>query len=243
MTAAAVTVSHAALRYGPITALDQVSLSVTEGQKVALVGPSGAGKSSLLDVISRRVVLTTGNVRVFDQDVTALTGRAERALRGRVGIVAQGLDLALPLRVIHNVNAGRLGRWSTARAAWSLVRPSTDHAVRGALAQVGLAHRILARTDELSGGERQRVAIARVMLQDPELVLADEPTASVDPKLADEMMALLCRGGRTLIVSAHDPHLARRHVDRVVGMRNGQIVLDEASSNVTDTQLADFYDE
>lgn len=242
MTVAAVELAAASLRYGSIPALVDVTLDIDEGRKVALIGRSGSGKSSLLAAIVGRVELTGGAVRLFDHDVAGLRGRTGRAIRRRVGFVSQSLDMALPLRVVHNVNAGRLGHQSSAAALWSLLRPGAAPAARDALVKVGLADRLFARTDELSGGEQQRVAIARVLVQQPDLVLADEPTSSVDPRLADDMMALLCAGGHTLVVSVHDPALARRHVDRIIGLRAGEIVLDRDASTVSDEELAGFYD-
>lgn len=238
------TLTSASLRYDhAIVALRDVTLTIEAGQKVALVGPSGAGKSSLLNVLGGRALLTNGRATVLDSELASLRGHRLRSVRRRIAMIAQSLDLAPSLRVVHNVNAAHLGEWSTWTSVWSLFWPRNTTEVRDVLALVGLEDRMLARTDELSGGERQRVAIARVLLQNADIVLADEPTASVDPKLADDMMQLLCAGDHTLVVSAHDPQLARRHVDRIVGMRYGSIIFDRASSEVTDADLAGFYDQ
>lgn len=242
MTTSAVSVEAASVRYDSIGALDRVSIDVAAGEKVALIGASGSGKSTLLAAIAGRVALDAGSVHVFGQDIDRLDRRSGRAVRSRIGIVSQSLDMALPLRVVHNVNAGTLGRRSGLSGVWSLVRPGPATEARDVLAQVGLADRLFARTDELSGGEQQRVAIARVLLQQPDLVLADEPTASVDPKLADDMLALLCRGPHSLVVSVHDPALALRHVARVLGLRDGSVVLDEPVAGLAASDLAGFYD-
>ncbi len=208
------------------------------------MGASGAGKSTLLAVANGSVPPTAGTVAVLGEDPTTLRGPALRRLRARVGTVHQHLELAGQLRVVHNVNAGRLASWSAARAAWSLVRPQgVDDAV-AALDRVGLADRVYDRTDRLSGGQRQRVAVARVLLQGPELVLADEPASALDPVLADRVLALLgepaARGG-ALVASLHDPLLALRHCDRVVGLAAGRVVLDAPATTLSAADLTDFY--
>src|SRR5690606_24165235 len=156
----------------------------------------------------------------------ALHGRAGRALRRRIGTVHQGLALTDSLRVVHNVNAGLLGRWSTARALRSLVAPVDRERVRAVLDRVGIADKIDVPTGDLSGGERQRVAIARLLAQDPDLVLADEPAASLDPELGRLAVSLLSEvaatAERALVISLHDPDLALAHCTRVVGLRGGR---------------------
>jgi phosphonate transport system ATP-binding protein len=183
-------------------------------------------------------------VEVLGRDPSALRGRALRRLRARVGTVHQHLELVGPLRVLHNVNAGRLGSWPAARAAWSLLRPQGVPEVVGALERVGLADRVFDRTDTLSGGQRQRVAVARLLVQDPDLVLADEPASALDPVLADAVLGLLAapasRGG-ALLVALHDPVLALRHCDRVVGLAAGRVVLDAPAAALTVPDLAAFY--
>lgn len=215
------------------------------GERVAVVGASGAGKSTLLGVLNGAVVPTAGAVRVLGRDPATLRGRELRRLRARTGSVHQQLELAGALRVVHNVNAGRLGSWPAARAAWSLVRPQGVDEVRAALERVGLAGRVFERTDRLSGGERQRVALARLLVQRPELVLADEPASALDPALADLALGLLgelasVRGG-ALLACLHDPALALRHCDRVVGLADGRIVLDAPARTLTVPALERFY--
>ncbi|SOE02122.1 phosphonate transport system ATP-binding protein [Blastococcus haudaquaticus] len=215
------------------------------GERVAVVGASGAGKSTLLGVVNGSVPPTAGGVRVHGGDPAALRGRELRRLRARTGTIHQHLELVGPLRVVHNVNAGRLGSWSAARALRSLVQPHGLDDVRSALEQVGLADRMFERTDRLSGGERQRVALARVLVQRPDLVLADEPASALDPALADEAMRLLGelaadRGG-ALLASLHDPALALRHCDRVVGLAAGRVVLDAPAASLTLPELEAFY--
>jgi phosphonate transport system ATP-binding protein len=184
----AVTLRGVRVTYGPHAALDGFDLEVAEGERVALVGPSGAGKTTILRLCTASVRPTSGRVEVLGHDLGAVTPDELRDVRRRVGTVYQQLNLVGPLRVVHNVNAGRLGAWSRRRALRSLVRPAQVDVARHALARVGIADKLYERTDRLSGGEQQRVALARVLVQEPELILADEPVSSLDPARAEEVM-------------------------------------------------------
>jgi phosphonate transport system ATP-binding protein len=191
------------------------------------------------------VLPTTGTVRVLGADPGTLSGRDRRRLLARVGTVHQSLELVGRLRVVHDVNAGRLAHWSAARAAWSLLHPQGLPEVLDALARVGLADRVFERTERLSGGQRQRVAIARLLVQQPDLVLADEPASALDPVLADRALALLgeparSRGG-ALVAALHDTGLVRRHCDRVVGLAGGRVVLDAPVAALSTADLAELY--
>ncbi|WP_323132191.1 phosphonate ABC transporter ATP-binding protein [Kineococcus indalonis] len=233
------------MRHGTTRALSGLDLTVQTGERVAVVGPSGAGKSTLLRLLNGALAPTAGSVEVLGADPRTLSGRDLRRLRARVGTVHQHLELVGPLRVVHNVNAGRLARWPAWRAAWSLLRPQGVPEVTAALQQVDLAERVYERTDRLSGGQQQRVAIARVLVQRPDLVLADEPASALDPALARRSLALLAaaaaeRGG-TLLACLHDPELALRHCDRVVGLVEGRLVLDAPAAALSRGDLADFY--
>jgi phosphonate transport system ATP-binding protein len=238
LTAVVVSMRGVQVRYGTLLAVDDVSLSITAGERVALVGPSGAGKSTLLALCTGTVRPTHGTVQVLGQSLTTSTPRQLTAVRRRVGTLYQRLHLVGRLRVIHNVNAGRLGSWPWWRALLSLVRPLEVAAARHALARTGIGDMVFRRTDELSGGEQQRVALARVLVQDPELVLADEPVSSLDPARAEEVLRLLCEtvtgGDRTLLVSLHDFDLALAHCDRLIGLRAGRVLFDLPVDEVTE---------
>ncbi len=232
------------VRYGDTAAIDDVTIDIAHGERVCLLGASGAGKTTALAVLSGLVVPSKGSVEVLGEELAALRGRQLRAHRSRIGTVGQHLDMALPLRVLHNVNAGRLGAWSTPAALWSLVSARRRGEALDALRAVGLDDRLLDRTDALSGGERQRVAVARVLVQRPALVLADEPTSSVDPRLADAVMDLLCPPDDdtwTSVVSMHDPELARRHATRIIGFRNGRVRFDAPPDEISPTDLVELY--
>ena len=227
-----------------IAALADIDLTVGVGERVALLGSSGAGKSTMLDVIAGLVEPTAGDIEVLGAPITSLDARALRRHRTRVGVVRQAHGLPGRLRVIHNVNGGRLGSWSTWRSLTSLIRPRERAAADEALERVGLPGLCDRRTDELSGGQQQRVAVARALIQEPDLILADEPVSAVDPTLSDDVLSLLGERtdrDRTLIVSLHDPALARRHVDRVIGLRHGRVVFDVAPGDLDDARLDHLY--
>lgn len=241
----ALSMRSVAVDYGGHRALDGVDLDVPHGQRVALVGPSGAGKTSVLRLCTGAVAPSEGTVRVLGTDLADIGPDRLRAVRRRIGTVHQHLDLVGPLRVVHNVNAGRLGSWSMARAIRSLVRPVGVDEARHALDRVGIADKLYERTDRLSGGEQQRVALARVLLQRPDLILADEPVSSLDPARSEEVMDLLgavvADGHSTMVVSLHDFDLARRRCDRVVGLRSGRVVFDLPADQVDDDVGAALY--
>ncbi len=224
--------------YGGHTVLDGVTFDVAIGERVALAGPSGAGKTTLLRVCNGSVTPSRGRVEVLGAN------KIDQHVRRQIGTVHQQLDLIAALRVVHNVNAGQLGDWSRRRALWSLVRPAGIAGAQAALAKVGIAHLMHERTDRLSGGEQQRVALARVMVQDPRLIVADEPVSSLDPARAREVIGLLCNVAaqqRALVVSLHDFELAREFCDRIIGVREGCVLFDCAARAVTDSMRHDLY--
>jgi len=234
---------EASRQFGSHEALSDVDLTVVEGERVALLGASGAGKSTLLGMLNGSLPVTSGSVEVFGEDLATLDPKRLRHLQRRIGTVSQRLDLIEQVRVLHNVNAGRLGAWSIGRSLLSLAWPRADAAAVSALERVGMGWAIHERTERLSGGERQRVAIARLLVQDPDLVLADEPVSSLDPARAAEILTLLRApaADATLVVSLHQPELARAHCTRAVGLREGRIVFDVPVERLDDRVLADLY--
>lgn len=227
-----------------VSALVDLDLTVRAGERVALLGASGAGKSTLLDVIAGLVQPTSGSVEVLDTRIAELGERALRRHRARVGVVRQHHGLPASFRVIHNVNGGRLGSWSTPRALASLIKPHGRGDVDRALSAVGLDGLADRRTGDLSGGQQQRVAVARSVLQRPALLLADEPVSAVDPKLSNDVLTLVCDRSateRTTVVSLHDPGLARQHVDRVIGLRLGRMVFDVDPHDLSNELLDALY--
>ena len=226
--------------------LTGVSLDVHAGEVVALVGPSGAGKTTLLGLANGTLVPEAGRVLLDGVDLATLGGRARRAALARVGTVPQHVPLPGNLRVVHNVLSGRLGGWGLGRSVRSLLAPVELDEARAALARLGIADLLEARTDSLSGGQQQRVAVARALVGRPSLVLADEPVSAVDPSWSAEVVAafvaLAREQGTAVLVSLHDPDLARGHADRIVALRHGAVVLDAPPSAVDDDALAAVYD-
>ena len=230
---------------GGTVALEDISLIVGSGERVAFIGPSGAGKTTLFRLLNLTLRPTAGALIFEGQDVSALSDAGLRRTRTRIGTIYQQQNLVGRLRVVHNVLAGNLGRWSTATALASLVRPRDVAGAGRALAQVGIPEKLWARTDELSGGQQQRVAIARVLVQDPDVILADEPVSAVDPSLAVAIVTLLRdlshESRKTLLMNLHSVDLALGHFPRIVGVREGRVLFDLAPDNVGPELLAELY--
>src|SRR5713101_2572074 len=232
-----------AKQYGSLQALQPLDLTVEAGERLAVIGPSGAGKSTLLRLLNTSLRPSTGKVVVFGEETSRLPDKRLRAIRSRIGTIYQQYLLVPQVSVFQNVIAGRLGKTSLWRATWSLLSPNEADRVSRVLDRVGLAERIFERVDRLSGGEQQRVAIARLLYQDPEVLIADEPVASVDPTRASEILSLLGRlaSERTLLVSTHRLDGVLPYVSRVIGIRCGQILFDKPKAALTVEDIAEVY--
>jgi phosphonate transport system ATP-binding protein len=228
-------------------ALRGVDLTVPAGQVMALIGPSGAGKSTLIRCVNRLVEPTRGRVFLAGEEVTGLGAAALRRARRRMGMIFQEFALVERLTVMENVLSGRLGYvgfW----ASWLRRFPPGDvEAAFRLLERVGLVEFVDKRADELSGGQRQRVGIARALVQQPQILLIDEPTASLDPKTSRQIMRLICElcEERQLaaIINIHDVGLAQMFAQRVVGLRQGQVVYDGPPAGLTPEVLTTIYGE
>ena len=233
-----------AKRYGQTQVLEPLSLVVQPGESLAIVGPSGAGKTTLLRLIAGSLTPDHGGVWLYGSGLGAMT--PGRTLSRLVGMVAQQFDLVPNLSTLHNVLAGRLGEWGLWHSLTSLIIPHDRHLAMAALQRVGIADKAHLRASSLSGGEQQRVAIARVLVQDPGIVLADEPVSSLDPARALEVLRLLLsithETGKTLVASIHAVELARERFDRIVGLRNGAVHFDVPGPQVTEEMLHRLYD-
>ncbi len=228
-------------------ALLGVSLSVAPGEIIGLIGPSGAGKSTLIRCVNRLVEPTSGKIALGDLEITGLSGAALRRARRRIGMIFQEFALIERLTVMENVLSGRLG-YTGFWASWMRRFPQADiDRAFGLLERVGLLDHVDKRADALSGGQRQRVGIARALAQEPELLLVDEPTASLDPKTSRQVMRLLtelCRErGLAAIVNIHDVALAQMFLPRIVGLKAGEIVYDGPATGLTPDVLTRIYGE
>jgi phosphonate transport system ATP-binding protein len=228
-------------------ALRDLRLRVSAGERVALIGPSGAGKTTLFRLLNCTLRPTTGTISIGQVNSTHLHGRRLRQVRRTIGTIYQQHNLVPRLRVMHNVLAGHLGRWSVLRALFSLLRPLELDTAVAALQQVGLTDKIFQRTDQLSGGEQQRVAIARVLVQDPAVILADEPVASLDPALAESIVRLLIdlaeQRQKTLLVSLHNVPLALEYFPRVLALQRGRLVFDGKPQELSRATLQNIFAE
>jgi phosphonate transport system ATP-binding protein len=230
-------------RFGATVAVNGFSIVVGQGETVALVGPSGSGKTTLLRMLAGSIAPDAGLVSLQGKEPTKLKPGGE--LAGLVGIVAQQYDLVPNLSALQNVLAGRLGAWGFWRSLWSLISPRDRGLAMQALERVGISDRAGQRAGRLSGGEQQRVALARVLVQDPSVLLADEPVSSLDPARAADVLDLLIgivqERGKTLIASMHAVDLARERFDRLVGVRNGAVLFDAAPGELPKAAFADLY--
>ena len=229
-------------RPGGPPALEVPRLEIGQGERVAIIGPSGAGKTTLLRLINGFVRPEAGEIMVQGERAMAMR---RRDLRRRIGYIFQDFRLIERASAFQNVLCGRLGRadpWLTLVGAFS----ANDREIAmKAIEEVGLAGLAAKRADSLSGGEQQRVAIARVLAQEAEIILADEPVSSLDPVLTDDILGLLVevseRHGATLIMALHQPVLAQRHGTRIIGLNAGRSVFDGAPEKLDSRALAEIY--
>ena len=232
-------------RTGAVQSLQGIALRIEKGERVALLGPSGAGKSTLLRLLNGTLRPGSGELRFEGRDLSALSRRELRQVRRRIGTVFQLPSLVPSLSALQNALCGRLGSWTLGRSLRALLSPTDEDKglARAALQTVGLSDKAAARADELSGGQQQRVAIARVLVQDPEVLLADEPFASLDPALRAQLAELLFEvaKGRTLVAALHDVEMAMAHFPRVIGLHAGRIAFDVRTEQVRPAMIDGLY--
>lgn len=230
-------------QFGGKIALSSLSFSIKQGELVALIGPSGAGKTTLLNSVAGLEPLSSGNLLIDGQPLSAF--KKGNVFAKKVGVIRQQFDLIGPIAVIHNVLAGKLNEWGTLKSLFSLLVPQEKSVALQALDRVGLHGRAYEITSTLSGGEQQRVAMARLMVQKPEIILADEPVASLDPARADDILKMLTtlviEENQTLITSLHSVEYARKYFTRIISLKNGEVFFDLPTEKVTDDLLAELY--
>ncbi|WP_404332996.1 phosphonate ABC transporter ATP-binding protein [Mesobacillus maritimus] len=224
-------------------ALSSLSFVVEKGELVALIGPSGAGKTTLLNLLATILQPDSGELFVDSKPISHYSDQKKRAKK--IGIIRQQFDLVGQLAVVHNVLAGRLADWGLFKSLFSLFIPQEKQAALQALERVGLPDKLYERTSNLSGGEQQRVALARLLMQKPEIILADEPVASLDPARAEDILNMLTKIAKeehqTVIASLHSVEYARKYFTRLIALKNGEIFFDLPAEQVTDQQLQELY--
>ena len=232
-------------QWGARVALSDISLSFAPGERVAFIGPSGSGKSTLIRLLSGALSPTSGSIHINGDLLDSMAPRELKSYRASCGLVEQHLGLVPQLSVHRNVLVGMLAQWSNLRVAASMLWPLERQKVRDILSSVGLTDRQWDQTQTLSGGQKQRVAIARALIHEPAIVFADEPTSSLDPTTAEQVVALLLRESRarqtSLMLSTHWVSVVRDEVDRIVGLRDGRVILDTPPSSLTDAMLDELY--
>jgi phosphonate transport system ATP-binding protein len=228
-------------------AIDKISFSLEEGELVGIIGPSGAGKSTLLRCVNRLIVPTQGQVFIEGEEITGAAPGKVRALRRRVGMVFQQHNLVARLTVLQNVMHGRLGYMSTLDGVFGRYTEEDKQRAVDILEQTGLGEFLYHRAGELSGGQKQRVGIVRALMQEPSILLCDEPIASLDPASAQVVMELIrdvCRQRRiACIVNLHQVDAALRYADRIIGMYKGEIVYDGPTSELTEAVIEKIYNK
>lgn len=230
--------------FGETVGVEGVSLSIDRGECAAVIGPSGAGKTTLLHLFARLLDPEAGELTIDGRDYR--DWQPGPAFSRRVGIMHQQFDLVDQLPAIHNVLAGRLGEWGLVRSLLSLLIPQERAAAERAMQRVGIPGKLYEKTARLSGGEQQRVALARLLLQKPRGILADEPVASVDPARARDLLKTLLEIAReddlTLLVSLHSVELALEFFPRVIALRDGRVLFDRAADEMGSDQLETLYE-
>lgn len=228
-------------------ALDNVNLEIAEGEFVVLIGLSGSGKSTLLRCINRLIDPTEGRVLLDGRDTAHARGRELRAIRRETGMIFQQFNLVKRSTVLRNVLAGRLGYETGLRSLVGLWPRATVRAAYAALERVGIREKARNRATALSGGQQQRVAIARALMQEPKVILADEPVASLDPATSDSVMRYLGelnqRDGLTVVCSLHFLSLARKYGTRIVALRDGRVQFDGKPDEIDDARFREIYGE
>ena len=232
-------------RFGKNTAVDAVSFTVDQPKMIGVIGASGAGKSTLLRMLNRLTDATEGGITFEGRSVRGLKGAEKRAWQSECAMIFQQFNLVPRLDVVSNVLHGTLNRRSTLATMFNLYPTEDIHKAIDILERLGIGEHAAKRAQDLSGGQQQRVAIARALMQDPKIILADEPIASLDPMNAQIVMDTLRRiheeDGRMVIANLHTLDTARRYCDRVIGMRMGRVVFDGTPEQLTTGVARDIY--
>lgn len=225
--------------------LDDVDLTITDGEFVSVIGLSGAGKSTFLRSINRLNEISEGNIVVDGVSITKAGKKQLREIRRHIGLISQSFNLVKRSTVQKNVLSGRLGYYSTWKSIFGLFTKEDYERTKQALESVGLLDKLHSRSDELSGGQQQRVSIARTLVQQADIILADEPVASLDPitsqKILQDLRKINQEMGKTVIVNIHSVEMAKAFSDRILAFKNGKVVFDGTPKQLDETELARIY--
>ncbi|MDF7638162.1 phosphonate ABC transporter ATP-binding protein [Lactobacillus sp. ESL0791] len=228
-----------------VVGLKDINLTINQGEFVVIVGLSGAGKSTLLRSINRLIDITAGDILIAGESITKAKGKKLRLLRRNIGMIFQSFNLVKRSSVLRNVLTGRVAYYPTWKSTLNLFSSEDKNRAYEALKQVGLEDKVYTRADQLSGGQQQRVAIARVLTQNPQIILADEPTASLDPqtshRIMEDLKMLNEDHGMTVVINLHSVALAREFGKRVIGIRGGEVIYDGAMADTPEAIFTKIY--
>ena len=228
-----------------VVGLNDINLTIDDGEFVCIIGLSGAGKSTLLRSLNRLNNITQGDISINGESITQANAKDLRKMRRNIGMIFQQFNLVRKNTVQKNVISGRLGYYNNWQTLLGLFSKEDYDRTEKALEKVGLADKLKVRSDSLSGGQQQRVSIARTIVQEAELILADEPVSALDPVTSETVMNDFKRlneeANRTIIINIHSVPLARKYASRIIGMRDGEIVFDGPASEATDAKLSEIY--
>ncbi|MEI5989860.1 phosphonate ABC transporter ATP-binding protein [Enterococcus crotali] len=228
-----------------VKGLKNINLTINDGEFVSVIGLSGAGKSTLLRSINRLNEISEGNITIDDASITKANKRDLRRIRRNIGMIFQHFNLVKKSSVQKNVISGRLGYYSTFKSIFGIFSKEDYALVNDALGRVGLADKLHSRSDELSGGQQQRVSIARTLVQQASIILADEPVASLDPittqKIMKDLKKINQELNHTVVINLHSVDLAREFSSRIIGLRDGEVVFDGTAEEATDEVLTSIY--
>ena len=219
------------------------NINIEKGEIVALIGPSGSGKSTLMNLITGTIKQDSGEILVDNSEISKFSNKE---FAKKVGMLRQQFDLVENINVIHNVLIGRFNEWGFWKSFISLFKPQDIEYAQTALKKIGMEDKIFEPTSELSGGQQQRVAIARLLVQNPLLILADEPVSSLDPVNARNVLSLITELAKneqkTLVASMHSVEFSKEFFERIIGMKYGKIIFDDKVENITDEMIKKLYE-
>lgn len=224
--------------------LEEINIEIRKGEVIALIGSSGSGKSTLMNLITRTLAKDKGEILIENEEISQFNNKD---FAKKVGILRQQFDLVKNIKVVHNVLAGRFNEWGFTKSFISLFKPQDLDYAKSALKKIGLEEKLYEITSSLSGGEQQRAAIARLLVQNPLLFLADEPISSLDPVNSRNVLSLITglvrKEEKTLLASMHSIEYSKEFFDRIIGLKKGKIIFDDKTENITEKMIKILYED